>query len=91
MYLRKNKQKTKKKIILCCCLEGHWRQEQDPVPDPVLLVRGPDPYQNATESEPWLRIRINLIGRDPDTLWKVDLDTFMQAFLIDLLFRVLTL
>ncbi len=41
------------------------------MPDPDPFVRGPDPYQNVTDSEPWLLIRINLTGRGPDTVLKI--------------------
>jgi hypothetical protein len=40
MYLQKVI--SKKNLIFCCLLEGHWRKLQDPESDP-------DPYQNVTD------------------------------------------
>jgi hypothetical protein len=32
-------------------LEGHWRKEQDPVPDPSISCTDPDPYQNVMDPQ----------------------------------------
>ncbi len=31
------------RIFFCCLLEGYWRKQQDPEPDPNPIVRGTDP------------------------------------------------
>ncbi len=35
--------KSNKQNFFTCHLEGHWRKNQDPVPNPDLLVRATDP------------------------------------------------
>ncbi len=40
-----------KKNFFCWCLQGHWRKQQDPDPDP--LVRSMDPLQNFKDPEHW--------------------------------------
>jgi hypothetical protein len=56
MYLQKViTKKTKKKIIFCWRLEGHWRKQQNPDPDPDR-----DPL--VRDMDPWIRIRTKIHG-----------------------------
>ncbi len=63
MYHKKrNKAKKRRKIIYCWHLEDPWRKEQDlepdPHPDPLVKGTDLDSYQNVTDPEHCLQMKL---------------------------------